>query len=198
MGEGVYNGDLGTIMSIDLYEQTLEVLFDDGRSAVYAFSMLEELELAYCISIHKSQGSEFPIVLLPLLGGPPMLLNRNLLYTAVTRARHMVYILGRQSCIQQMVRNNQVKRRYSAWPGSYAGKRSCCHEHPLPISGRPLSPAADLRPVRPGDPPGPIRTGRILLPGLLGKAAARFPSPKRSVIWTGSRPGCSITTRLPS
>ena len=113
MGEGVYNGDLGTIMSIDLYEQTLEVLFDDGRSAVYAFSMLEELELAYCISIHKSQGSEFPIVLLPLLGGPPMLLNRNLLYTAVTRARHMVYILGRQSCIQQMVRNNQVKRRYS-------------------------------------------------------------------------------------
>lgn len=113
MGEGVYNGDLGTIMSIDLYEQTLEVLFDDGRSAVYSFSMLEELELAYCISIHKSQGSEFPIVLLPLLGGPPMLLNRNLLYTAVTRARHMVCILGRQSCIQQMVRNNQVKRRYS-------------------------------------------------------------------------------------
>lgn len=113
MGEGVYNGDLGTIMSIDLYDQTLEVLFDDGRSAVYSFSMLEELELAYCISIHKSQGSEFPIVLLPLLGGPPMLLNRNLLYTAVTRARHMVYILGRQSCIQQMVRNNQVKRRYS-------------------------------------------------------------------------------------
>lgn len=84
MGEGVYNGDLGTIMSIDLYDQTLEVLFDDGRSAVYSFSMLEELELAYCISIHKSQGSEFPIVLLPLLGGPPMLLNRNLLYTAVT------------------------------------------------------------------------------------------------------------------
>lgn len=113
MGEGVYNGDLGTIMSIDLYDQTLEVLFDDGRSAVYSFSMLEELELAYCISIHKSQGSEFPIVLLPLLGGPPMLLNRNLLYTAVTRARHMVCILGRQSCIQQMVRNNQVKRRYS-------------------------------------------------------------------------------------
>lgn len=113
MGEGVYNGDLGTIMSIDLYEQTLEVLFDDGRSAVYSFSMLEEMELAYCISIHKSQGSEFPIVLLPLLGGPPMLLNRNLLYTAVTRARHMVCILGRQSCIQQMVRNNQVKRRYS-------------------------------------------------------------------------------------
>ena len=113
MGEGVYNGDLGTIMSIDLYEQTLEVLFDDGRSAVYSFSMLEEMDLAYCISIHKSQGSEFPIVLLPLLGGPPMLLNRNLLYTAVTRARHMVCILGRQSCIQQMVRNNQVKRRYS-------------------------------------------------------------------------------------
>ncbi len=113
-GEGVYNGDLGTIMAIDLYEQTVEVLFDDYRTALYEFSMLEELELAYCISIHKSQGSEFPVVLLPLIGGPPMLMNRNLLYTAVTRARQMVYILGRKECLSQMVRNNQVKRRYSA------------------------------------------------------------------------------------
>ncbi|MEA4970615.1 MAG: ATP-dependent RecD-like DNA helicase [Candidatus Pelethousia sp.] len=114
MGEGVYNGDLGTIMAVDLYEQSVEVLFDDGRAALYEFSMLDELELAYCISIHKSQGSEFPIVLLPVMGGPPLLMTRNLLYTAVTRARKKVYILGRDSALSQMVANNQVKRRYSA------------------------------------------------------------------------------------
>lgn len=114
MGEGVYNGDLGTIMAVDLYEQIVEVLFDDGRCALYEFSMLDELELAYCISIHKSQGSEFPIVLLPLMGGPPMLMTRNLLYTAVTRARKLVYILGREESLGQMVKNSQVRRRYSA------------------------------------------------------------------------------------
>jgi len=117
MGEGVYNGDLGTIMEVDLYEQTIQVLFDDSRAALYEFSMLDELELAYCISIHKSQGSEFPIVLLPIMGGPPMLMTRNLLYTAVTRARNMVYILGREFALEQMVHNNQVKRRYSALCG---------------------------------------------------------------------------------
>ena len=101
-------------MGIDLYEQTLEVLFDDERSALYEFNQLEELELAYCISIHKSQGSEFPVVILPLAGGPPMLMTRNLLYTAVTRARNMVYILGHEECPAQMVANSQVKRRYSA------------------------------------------------------------------------------------
>lgn len=114
LGEGVYNGDLGTIMSIDLYEQTVDVLFDDEREALYEFSQLEELELAYCISIHKSQGSEFPVVILPLAGGPPMLMTRNLLYTAVTRARKAVYIIGHEECPAQMVANNQVKQRYSA------------------------------------------------------------------------------------
>ena len=114
MGEGVYNGDLGTIMCVDLYEQNVEVLFDDGRTALYEFSMLDELELAYCISIHKSQGSEFPIVLLPVMGGPPLLMTRNLIYTAVTRARKKVYILGREAALSQMVANNQVRRRYSA------------------------------------------------------------------------------------
>ena len=114
LGEGVYNGDLGTIMAIDLYDQTVDVLFDDEREAIYEFSHLEELELAYCISIHKSQGSEFPAVLLPLAGGPPMLMTRNLLYTAVTRARKTVYIIGHEECPAEMVANNQVKKRYSA------------------------------------------------------------------------------------
>ena len=72
------------------------------------------MELAYCISIHKSQGSEFPVVILPLAGGPPMLMTRTLLYTAVTRARNRVYILGHEECPGQMVANSQVKRRYSA------------------------------------------------------------------------------------
>jgi exodeoxyribonuclease V alpha subunit len=112
-GQGVFNGDLGTILRIDFEAQTVQVLFDDVRCAVYEFSMLEELELAYCISIHKSQGSEFPVVLMPLVDGPPQLLTRNLLYTAVTRARKQVYIVGHESCILHMVRNSQVKKRYS-------------------------------------------------------------------------------------
>ena len=112
-GQGVFNGDLGTILRIDSEAQTLQVLFDDERCAIYEFSMLEELELAYCISIHKSQGSEFPVVLMPLVDGPPQLLTRNLLYTAVTRARKQVYIVGHESCILTMVRNSQVKKRYS-------------------------------------------------------------------------------------
>ncbi|HWR19685.1 MAG TPA: ATP-dependent RecD-like DNA helicase [Clostridia bacterium] len=112
-GQGVFNGDLGTILHIDFEAQTVQVLFDDERCAIYEFSMLEELELAYCISIHKSQGSEFPVVLMPLVDGPPQLLTRNLLYTAVTRARKQVYIVGHESCILHMVRNSQVKKRYS-------------------------------------------------------------------------------------
>ena len=113
-GQGVFNGDLGTIMGIDTLDQTVSVLFDDERAAEYDFSQLEELELAYCISIHKSQGSEFPIVLLPITGGPPVLMTRNLLYTAVTRARKQVYIIGSRSAVCSMVDNVQTKRRYTA------------------------------------------------------------------------------------
>ncbi len=113
-GTGVFNGDLGTIFRMDMVERTLQVLFDDERLAVYDFAQLEELELAYCISIHKSQGSEFPIVLLPLVSGPPLLMTRNLLYTAITRARHRVHILGRWDAVLSMVGNQQTKRRYSA------------------------------------------------------------------------------------
>ncbi|MEL7610035.1 MAG: ATP-dependent RecD-like DNA helicase [Bacillota bacterium] len=113
-GVGVYNGDLGTILAIDPDEQSIHVLFDDERDVEYDFTQLEELSLAYCMSVHKSQGSEFPVVLLALAGGPPMLLNRNLLYTAITRARSRVYILGRRQSIAQMVNNAETKKRYSA------------------------------------------------------------------------------------
>lgn len=113
-GEGVFNGDMGTVMRIDTSEQNVTVLFDDAREAVYDYGMLDELDLAYCISIHKSQGSEFPVVILPLAGGPPMLMTRNLLYTAITRARHQVAILGHSQSVLRMASNTQVRRRYSA------------------------------------------------------------------------------------
>lgn len=105
---------MGTVMAIHERERTLEVLFDDERTAQYDFPLLEQLELAYCISIHKSQGSEFPVVLLPLAGGPPMLMHRNLLYTAVTRARRCAVIIAGQATVGAMVENNQERKRYSA------------------------------------------------------------------------------------
>lgn len=113
-GTGVFNGDLGTLYRLDPVNKTMHVLFDDGRLAEYSFTQSDELDLAYCISIHKSQGSEFPTVLLPLAGGPVMLLNRNLLYTAVTRAKGLVYCLGHRDTVAQMVRTVQSRRRYTA------------------------------------------------------------------------------------
>jgi len=112
-GEGVFNGDIGYIQSIDHEEQNAVVLFDDEREVVLDFSQMDELELAYAISIHKSQGSEFPVVIIPLAWGPPMLMTRNLLYTAVTRAVEMVVIVGRERVIEAMIRNNYIERRYS-------------------------------------------------------------------------------------
>ncbi|MBR4435854.1 MAG: ATP-dependent RecD-like DNA helicase [Clostridia bacterium] len=114
MGTGVFNGDIGTVMQIDSANRTVGVLFDDERYAEYNYPMLEELELAYCISVHKSQGSEFATVVLPLVSGPNMLFNRNILYTAITRARERVIILGTEECISFMVSNTNVRRRYSA------------------------------------------------------------------------------------
>lgn len=113
-GEGVFNGDIGYIVSLNREERSLAVEFDDGRRAVYEEDMLEELELSYCISIHKSQGSEFDAVVLPLISGPQMLMTRNLLYTAVTRARRLAVIVGREKCVCDMVDNGRVMRRYSA------------------------------------------------------------------------------------
>ncbi|NLG37460.1 MAG: ATP-dependent RecD-like DNA helicase [Clostridiales bacterium] len=112
-GEGVFNGDVGFIERIDEEGKMLTVRFDDGRMADYEFAQTDELMLAYAVSIHKSQGSEFPVVVLPLLSGPPMLLTRNLLYTAITRAREMVVIVGRRDCVARMVDNDTVALRYS-------------------------------------------------------------------------------------
>lgn len=113
-GTGVFNGDLGTLYRLDTVNRSMHVLFDDGRLAEYSFTQSDELDLAYCISIHKSQGSEFPTVLLPLAGGPAMLLTRNLLYTAVTRARGLVYCLGHRDTVARMVRTVQSRRRYTS------------------------------------------------------------------------------------
>ena len=104
---------MGFIQDIDKEEQTLTVLFDDDRTVVYDFSQLDELELAYAVTIHKSQGNEFPVVILPLISGPPMLMTRNLLYTGVTRAKEMVVLVGRERMIQRMIQNNHIAMRYS-------------------------------------------------------------------------------------
>ncbi len=112
-GKGVFNGDIGFVRRIDTEERLILLEFDDGRYAQMDYQQAENLTLAYAISIHKSQGSEFPVVLLPLFSGPPMLMTRNLLYTALTRAKRMAVILGSQQAVARMVRNDWVARRYS-------------------------------------------------------------------------------------
>ena len=112
-GEGVFNGDVGRVTHVDAENRLLTVQYDDQRTVEYANAQFEELELAYCLSVHKSQGSEFEAVVMPVVGGPPMLLTRNLLYTAVTRARKLVVLVGYERTIAQMVANNIINRRYS-------------------------------------------------------------------------------------
>ena len=112
-GMGIFNGDMGIVKEINEYSQDLVVEFDEHRRVRYPFSELDELELSYAITIHKSQGSEYPAVILPLLGGPRMLLNRNLLYTAVTRAKSTVCILGSSQTLMTMVDNEEQLRRYT-------------------------------------------------------------------------------------
>lgn len=113
-GEGVFNGDIGFIHEINNDARTLTVLYDDMRHVVYEWKQLEDLDLAYCLSVHKSQGSEFPAVVMPAVGGPPMLLSRNLFYTAVTRARRLLVLCGYWEAVEQMVRNNHEARRFTA------------------------------------------------------------------------------------
>ncbi|MBQ9949698.1 MAG: ATP-dependent RecD-like DNA helicase [Clostridia bacterium] len=113
-GKGIFNGDMGIITDVDKRNNTLTVTFENGAVAEYTHDLLPELNLAYCISIHKSQGSEFDVVVMALWGGAPGFFTRNLLYTAVTRAKYQVCILGRRECINSMVNNKSIKARYTA------------------------------------------------------------------------------------
>ena len=113
-GVGIFNGDMGIIREIDEYAQTVLVEYDEQRRVTYTYPQMEEVELAYAITIHKSQGSEYPAVIMPLLGGPRLLFNRNLLYTGVTRARGCVTILGSRKVVQEMIANESENRRYTS------------------------------------------------------------------------------------
>lgn len=113
-GIGVFNGDMGKILKINESISELTVEYEDGKRVIYSFSALEELELAYAITIHKSQGSEYPAVILPILSGPKMLFNRNLLYTGVTRAKSCVTILGSSAAVRGMIANEKENRRFTA------------------------------------------------------------------------------------
>jgi len=112
-GTGVFNGDAGKITEINLFAEKLYVEFDDNRIVEYSFAQLDELDLAYAITIHKSQGSEYPAVVMPILSGPKLLFNRNLLYTAVTRAKSCVTIIGSDEMVQYMIKNQNEQKRYS-------------------------------------------------------------------------------------
>ena len=110
-GQGVFNGDMGVVREINTYEETITVEYDEHRQVIYPYSMMDELELAYAITVHKSQGSEYPAVVIPLLQGPRQLCHRNLLYTAVTRAKKCVTLVGSEAVFQEMIRNNQDQKR---------------------------------------------------------------------------------------
>ena len=112
-GTGVFNGDVGILRQINTFGELLTVEFDDGKMVEYEFKQIEELELAYAVTIHKSQGSEYPAVIIPLHSGPRMLMTRNLLYTAVTRARACVCLVGLPDTFYGMADNRMEQRRYS-------------------------------------------------------------------------------------
>lgn len=113
-GTGIFNGDMGIVTKINTFDQTLEVEYDEGRKVQYPSELLDELDLAYAITVHKSQGSEYPAVVIPLLQGPRMLYNRNLLYTAVTRAKKCLTIVGSDETFQEMIQNKSEQNRYTS------------------------------------------------------------------------------------
>ena len=113
-GTGAFNGDTGVIERISTFDENVTVKFEDGRFVTYEFSQLDELELAYAITVHKSQGSEYPAVIIPMSQGPRMLMNRNILYTAVTRARKCVCIIGEEPVFMQMAKNESEAKRYTS------------------------------------------------------------------------------------
>ena len=112
-GQGIYNGDMGVITDIDPENKEMTILFDEDKTVCYDFMKLENLELAYAVTVHKSQGSEFDAVVIPLVYGYPQLMTQNLLYTAVTRAKTFVCIVGRKSCVTGMIHNNTEQKRYT-------------------------------------------------------------------------------------
>lgn len=109
----MFNGDMGIIVEIDDEEQKIKVLFDDEKLVEYDYTILDELEPAYAVTIHKSQGSEFPVVILPVFPGPSVLMTRNLLYTAITRARELVILVGNKDCLYGMIMNDRETKRNS-------------------------------------------------------------------------------------
>lgn len=113
VGNGIFNGDMGLIADISVKDKVMTIIFDEDKEVDYLFSYLDELELAYAITVHKSQGSEFPVVVMPVCSFPPMLMCRNLFYTAVTRAKDMVVLVGNEKAIMQMVHNNTQRERYT-------------------------------------------------------------------------------------
>ena len=113
-GTGAFNGDTGVIERISTFDENVTVKFEDGRFVTYEFSQLDELELAYAITVHKSQGSEYPAVIIPMSQGPRMLMNRNILYTAVTRARKCVCLVGEEEIFRLMAGNVSESKRYSS------------------------------------------------------------------------------------
>ncbi len=113
-GTGVFNGDMGFVTAVDPEEHTVQVTFDDDKVVLYDDDTIDELDLSYCVSVHKSQGSEFPAVVMPVWSMPPLLMTRNLFYTAITRAKKLVVLVGRDASVQRMVTNNQIVKRFSA------------------------------------------------------------------------------------
>lgn len=112
-GEGVYNGDIGYVYHIDKEKRTVYIIFDNSKIVSYKYDELDELDHSFCTTIHKSQGSEFPVVVIPITWAPPMLLSRNLIYTAVTRAKKLVVLVGDVKYLEYMIKNNRTNERYS-------------------------------------------------------------------------------------
>lgn len=131
VGAGVFNGDMGIIREIDVKSKYMTVLFDDDRIVDYEFTRLDELDLSYAITVHKSQGSEFPIVILPVFHCAPMLMCRNLFYTAVTRAKDMVILVGDESAVRHMVDNNTERERYSGLAERLVRVKDMLSENPF-------------------------------------------------------------------
>ena len=119
-GLGIFNGDIGYIHRIDRENESATIVFDD-RVCIYEFAKMEDLDLAYAVTVHKSQGSEFDVIVMPMYPCAPMLQNRNLFYTAVTRAKKLVVLVGREQCIQTMVNNINEQTRYSGLESKLAG-----------------------------------------------------------------------------